>query len=72
MNTFKNYMSRTEVLDYLNISEWKMKQLIKEELLIPDKLIRCNYGRKAYLFNVFKVVAVKRKLDKSGYHYKYS
>lgn len=72
MNLTKGYMSRAEVLKYLNVSEWKLKKLIREDILVPDKLIKCSYGRNAYLFSFITVINVKRILKKEGYSYKHS
>lgn len=65
-------MNRAEVIDYLEVSEWKMKKLVSEGNLVPDKVVHSKYGKDAHLFNIFKVVALKRKLTKEGYKYRYN
>lgn len=72
MNQSARLMNRAEVMDYLEVSEWKMKKLVSDGNLTPDRVVQSKYGKNAHLFNIFKVVALKRKLTKEGYKYRYN
>lgn len=72
MNKGNIFLNRAEVIDYLQVSEWKLKKLLSEEKLTPAKIVHTRYGKNAHLYNVFKVVDLKRKLVKEGYKYKYN
>jgi hypothetical protein len=70
MSQAVKYMNRAEVIDYLEVSEWKLKKILSEGNLCADRVVHSKYGKDAHLYNIFKVVALKRKLVKEGYKYR--
>lgn len=65
------YLTRNEVMVYLNISEWKIKKIISEDKLNPDLVVNATIKPyKCYLYHIFKVIKLKKALKEEGYIYK--
>ncbi len=68
-----SFLNSSEAMDYLGVSNWKLRKLIDEGRLTPKVTkSKFNYKKGAYIYNPFELAKIKRELREEGYEYKYA